>query len=519
MKQQAPQEVRRGETVVEMRGITKRFPGIVANDHIDFDVKAGEVHALLGENGAGKTTLMNILYGLYRPDEGEVYIRGEKASIKSPKDAINLGIGMVHQLFRLVPRHTVAENIALTSSHDLIFPASKVRDKILEVSKEFGLEVDPDARVWQLSAAERQKVELLKVLCRGAKILILDEPTSTITPQEKKELFSRLKEMKKKGYAIILITHKLDEVFEIADRVTVLRKGKKIKTLPTSRATKRALARWMVGREVLFKVKRKPVKKGKTVLEVKNLIVLGDRGEKAVDGVSFLIREGEILGIAGIGGSGQKELVEALAGLRKIEEGKVMLFGKDMTNASPLEFINSGVAFIPEDRTGVGIVPTLSVKENLILKNYRAHPFSGRIFLNYREISRNAQEKISGYGIATPSPDAPAGFLSGGNIQKLILARETSGEPKLVIAAYPTYGLDVGSTESIHNLLLKQREKKCAILLVSEELDEIMMMSDRICVMFRGKIMGTVKGGEVTREEIGLMMMGVPWERISNVRA
>lgn len=508
-----------GEIVVQMKGITKRFPGVLANDNIDFDVRAGEIHALLGENGAGKTTLMNILYGLYTPDAGEIYICGKKVNIRSPKDAINLGIGMVHQLFKQVPRHTVAENIALASSHDFLFPAKKVREKILKVSKEFGLEIDPDAEVWQLSAAERQKVELLKVLCRGAEILILDEPTSTITPQEKKELFSRLKEMKKRGYAIILITHKLDEVFEISDRVTVLRKGKKIKTAPTARVTKEALARWMVGREVLFKVKRKPVKKGRVVLEVKNLYVIGDRGETAVQGVTFSIREGEILGIAGIGGSGQKELVEALAGLRKIKGGKVFLFGKDMTNASPRDFLDAGVSYIPEDRTGVGIVPTLSVKENLILRDYYKPQFSGRMFLNSLTINRNAEEKISKYEIITPSPDAPAGFLSGGNIQRLILARETSGEPKLVIAAYPTYGLDVGSTESIRNLLLKQREKKCAILLVSEELDEIMMMSDRICVMCGGKVMGIVARNEATREKIGMMMMGIPWERLCNVRA
>lgn len=508
-----------GKAVIEMKGITKRFPGVFANDNIDFDVRAGEIHALLGENGAGKTTLMNILYGLYRPDKGEIYIRGKRASIKSPKDAIDLGIGMVHQLFKQVSRHTVAENIALASSRDFFFPGNKVKEKILNVSREFGLEVDPDAEVWQLSAAERQKVELLKVLCRGAEILILDEPTSTITPQEKKELFSRLKEMKKKGYVIILITHKLDEVFEIGDRVTVLRKGKKIKTVPTAGTTKRALARWMVGREVLFKIKRKPTKKGRTVLEVKNLHVLGDRGETAVKGISFSISEGEILGVAGIGGSGQKELVEALTGLRKIKEGKVMLFGKDMTNAPSREFVNAGVSYIPEDRTGVGIVPTLSVKENLILKDYRAPPFSGRIFLNYRTINRSAEEKISRHDIITPSFDTPAGSLSGGNIQRLILARETAGEPKLMIATYPTYGLDVGSTESIRDLLLKQREKKCAILLVSEELDEIMMMSDRICVMCGGKIMGIIRSGEATREEIGLMMMGTPWERISNARA
>ena len=507
-------EVKIGETVAEMRGITKRFLGMLANDHVDFDVQAGEIHALLGENGAGKTTLMNILYGLYKPDEGEIRIRSKNVNIGSPKDAIELGIGMVHQLFKQVPRHTVAETIALASSRDFFFPGSKVKKRILRISEEFGLKVDPNAEIWQLSAAERQKVEIMKVLCRGAEILILDEPTSTLTLQGKRELFSRLKEMKKKGYAIIFITHKLDEVLEISDRVTVLKKGKKVKTLPTSKATKRSLAVWMVGREVLFRVKKKPVKKGKTVLEVKKLRVLGDKGETAVMNVSFSIREGEILGIAGIGGSGQRELIEALTGLRKVVEGEVILSEKEMTNASPRKFVNAGVAYIPEQRIEVGIVPTMNVKENLILKDYRVPPFSGRVFLNYSAISRNAEEKISRYNIITPSPDSRASLLSGGNIQRLILARETSGELKLLIAAYPTYGLDVGSIESIRELMLEQRRKKGAILLVSEDLDEIMMMSDRIAVMYEGKIMGIVDADEVSREEIGLMMTGTPWGEI-----
>ena len=506
------------ETVVEMRGIIKRFPGVLANDHIDFDVKAGEIHALLGENGAGKTTLMNILYGLYKLDEGEIYIRGKKVAITSPRDAIDLGIGMVHQLFKQVSRHTVAENIALASSRDLFFPGTKVREKILRISQEFGFKVDPDAEIWQLSAAEQQQVELLNVLCRGAEILILDEPTSTLTPQGKRELFSRLKEMKKKGYAIIFITHKLDEVLEISDRCTVLRKGKKIETIPTSKATKKSLARWMVGKEVLFEVEKKPVKKGKVVLEARKLCVLGDRGETAVKEVSFSIHEGEILGIAGIGGSGQGELVEALTGLRKIEEGRLILSGKDMTNASPREFVDAGVAYVPEKRVEVGIVPTVSVKENIILKDYRVPPFSKRIFLNHDAINRNAEEKITRYNIVTPSLDTPAGLLSGGNIQRLILARETSGEPRLLVAAYPTYGLDVASVESIRQLLLEQRKRKSAILFVSEDLDEIMMMSDRIAVMYEGRLMGIVDASEVTREEIGLMMTGTPWSEVQCLR-
>jgi simple sugar transport system ATP-binding protein len=501
-----------GDVVVEMKEITKTFPGVVANDAVNFDVAAGEVHALLGENGAGKTTLMNILYGLYKPDKGEIYLHGQKVDIKSPADAIKRNIGMVHQIFKQVPRHTVAENIALTASHDFFFPVRKVRGKILRIAEEFGLRVDPDAAIWQLSAAERQKVELLKVLCRGAQILILDEPTATLTPQGKRDLFSNLQAMKEKGYAIIFITHKLDEVLEISNRCTVLRKGKKVTTVFAAEVTKRSLARWMVGRDILFKIERPPVEKGKPVLEVKNLCVLGDRGVPAVQNVSFSIREGEILGIAGVGGSGQGELIEALTGLRKIEEGQLLLSGEDLTNASPRTFVDAGVAYVPEKRVEVGVIPTMSVKENLILKNYRDPPFSKRSFLNRDAIDRSTEQKISKYNIITPSPEAPVGLLSGGNIQKLILSREISMEPKLLIAAYPTYGLDVGSVESIRELLLKQRERKSALLLISEDLDEIMMMSDRIAVMYEGKIMGITKAGEATREDLGLMMAGTPLE-------
>ena len=503
------------EVIIEMKKIVKYFPGILANDHIDFDVKAGEIHALLGENGAGKTTLMNILYGLYKPDEGEIYIRGKKVTINSPKEAIKLGIGMVHQLFRQVSTFTVAEDIALAAFNDPIFPKEKAKEKILKLSREFGLTIDPDAEIWQLSATEQQKVEILKVLCRGAEVLILDEPTSTLTPQGKKELFSQLKEMKKRGYAIIFITHKLDEVLEISDRVTILRKGKKVGSLPTSKATKEILAKLMIGREILFTIEKKNVEKGKIVLEVKNLYVLGDRGEVAVKNVSFSIREKEILGIAGIGGSGQRELVEALTGLRKVKSGKIMLSGRDVTNSSPRELIDAGVAYIPERRIEVGLVPTMSVKENLILKNYKT--LSGKMFLNFKEIDKFAKERVSRYNIAVSSLDTPSGTLSGGNIQKLILSREISGEPKLLIAAYPTYGLDIGSIEIIRKLLLERREKKSAILLISEDLDEIMNMSDRIAVMYEGRFVGIIDADKSTREKIGLMMTGAVLEEVHNV--
>ncbi|MFQ6079192.1 MAG: ABC transporter ATP-binding protein [Thermodesulfobacteriota bacterium] len=502
-------EVKPGETIIEMKGITKRFPGVVANDHIDFDVKAGEIHALLGENGAGKTTLMNILYGLYSPDEGKIYIRGRSVDIKSPSDAIDLNIGMVHQLFKQVDRHTVAENIALVAPSGFFSPVEKVKADILKLSREYGWKVDPEAGIWQLSASERQKVEILKAIFRGAKILILDEPTSVLTPQGKRELFSRLLEMKKRGYAIIFITHKLDEVVQISDRVTVLRKGKKVRTLRTKKTDKKRLAKLMVGREVLFRLKKKPVKKGKIVLEVKDLLVLGDRGEKAVDDVSLTVREGEILGIAGVGGSGQGELVEAITGLRKVQKGKVIVSGTDLTNTSPRKCIDMGVSHVPAERRR-GLVFPMSVKENLILKDYRHPPFSKGVFLNHGFIRREAEKKVSQYNVITPSLDAPVALLSGGNLQRVILAREISRELNLLIAAYPTYGLDVGSIESIRKLLLEQRRAGKAILLISEDLDEIMMLSDRIAVMFEGRIMGIVGASEAKREEIGMMMAGTP---------
>jgi simple sugar transport system ATP-binding protein len=500
--------VKHGEIVIEMKGITKRFPGVVANDRIDFDVRAGEIHALLGENGAGKTTLMNILYGLYRPDRGEIKIHGRKVDIKSPQDAIDLNIGMVHQLFKQVERHTVAENIALVASSGFFSPVEKVKGEILRLSKEYGWKVDPEAGIWQLSASERQKVEILKAIFRGAKILILDEPTSVLTPQGKRELFSRLLEMKEKGYAIVFITHKLDEVMQISDRVTVLRKGKKVRTLYTKKTDKKHLARLMVGREVLFRLKKKPVKKGKIILEVKNLRVLGDREETAVDNVSLIVREGEILGIAGVGGSGQRELVEALTGLRKVQKGRIFISGRDLTNAPPRRFIDMNVSHVPADRHR-GLVFPMSVEENLILKDYRYPPFSKRVFLNQGVIRHEAEKKVSQYDIITSSLNAPVALLSGGNLQRVILARETSRELNLLIAAYPTYGLDVGSTESIRKLLLEQRRAGKAILLISEDLDEIMMLSDRIAVMFEGKIVGTVDAAKTRREEIGMMMAGI----------
>jgi len=505
----ADERVEQGEVFVRMKGIVKRFPGVIANDHIDFDVKTGEIHALLGENGAGKTTLMNVLYGIYRPDEGEIYVRGKRTAIKSPKDAIELGMGMVHQHFMLVYPHTVSENIALgLSSSRFFFPVQEVEKGVAELSGKYGLKVDPKAKIWQLSVGEQQRVEIIKALYRGAQVLILDEPTSVLTPSEITDLFDVLRRIAKEGCSIVFITHKLDEVMEISDRITVLRHGKVVATVEPYKTSKRELARMMVGREVLFRLKKKPVERGEVVLEVRALHALNDRGLPAIKGVSFIASEGEILGIAGVAGNGQRELVEVITGLRKATEGSISIRGHDVTNCSPQNIIDKGVAHIPEERIRVGLVPNMSVAENLILKKYRYPPFSDKLFLKIAFIGQETEKLISEYNIITPSKENPAKLLSGGNIQRLILARELSEKPCLIVAAHPTYGLDVGATEYIRSLLLKQREMGAAILLVSEDLEEIMSLSNRIAVMFEGEIMGIVSAERAEIEEIGLMMAG-----------
>lgn len=494
--------------VVEMRGIVKTFPGVVANDHIDFEVRAREIHALLGENGAGKTTLMNILFGIYQPDEGEIYVKGKRVEIRSPRDAMHLGIGMVHQHFMLVEKHTVAENIALGFATKFFFPTEEIARKIRDFSEKYGLTVDPNAYIWQLSAGEQQRVEIIKALYRGADILILDEPTSVLTPKETKELFSILKRMREEGKAIIFITHKLDEVFAISDRVTVLRKGKVIGKLKTAETNKKELARLMVGREVLFRLEREPVQKGKVVLEVIDLHALNDKGLPALKGVSFTIAEGEILGLAGVAGNGQKELVEVITGLRKAERGNVLIRGVNVTNASPRRISELGVAHIPEKRLKHGLVPNMSVAENLILKRYYKQPYCNKLFIDKKKVLKDAEKLIDEFNIMTPNPITPAKLLSGGNIQRLILARELAGSPEVIIAAHPTYGLDVGATEYIRKILLKERKRGSAILLVSEDLEEIMELSDRIAVMFEGEIMGILPTEKANLEDIGLMMAG-----------
>ncbi len=499
-----------GEITVEMKGITKVFPGVVANNKVYFEARSGEIHALLGENGAGKTTLMNILYGIYQPDEGEIYIEGRRVEIKSPRDALKHGIGMVHQHFMLIYQHTVTENIALGLREASYFnPAKELKTKVLELSRRYGLKVDPDAKVWQLSAGEQQRVEILKAIIRGAEILILDEPTSVLTPSEVKELFKVLRAMANEGKTIIFITHKLDEVMEISDRVTVLRRGRVVSKVETRRTNEKELARMMVGREILFRVRKKPLKKGKPVLQVENLYALNDKGLMALRNISFNIHEREILGVAGVAGNGQKELVETLTGLRKVLKGRVKIMGRDATNESPRKIYMESVAHIPEERLRMGVVPNLTVAENLILREYHHPPFANGLFLDWRKVREHAEKLIDRYRIVTPSPETPVKLLSGGNIQRLILARETSGKPKLIIAAHPTYGLDVAATEQIRQLLEKQREEGAAILLVSEDLEEIISLSDRVAVMFEGEIVGVVDAKKAKVEEIGLMMAGV----------
>ena len=518
------QKVKPGEVILEMHGITKRFPGVLANDHIDFSIKAGEVHALLGENGAGKTTLMNILYGLYQPDEGKVRVRGKRVILRSPKDAIDLGIGMVHQHFMLVPPLTVTENVVLglKSSRGLLLDLDRAEKRIAELSKKYGLKVDPKAKIWQLSVGERQRVEIIKALYRDAQVLILDEPTAVLTPPEVKELMAIIRRMAEEGLAVIpFITHKLPEVMAISDRVTVLRQGKVVTRIGTKRTNQSDLAKKMVGRKVLFRVKRRRVRAGKVVLKVKNLGALSDKGLPALKNVSLSIREGEILGIAGVAGNGQRELAEVLTGLRRATSGEVHVMRKDMTNSSPKKIIDQGVGHIPEDRMGMGLIMDFSIANNAILETHSKSPFAHRWFmpfdrkwfLNKKEIGRHAEKLIQEYDIVTPSKDVPAKNLSGGNLQRLILAREMSRNPKLLIANQPTRGLDVGATEFIRSKLMEQRGKGMAILLISEDLDEIMSMSDRIAVMYEGKIAGMVPAAKAKIKEIGLMMAGAKQAR------
>ncbi len=492
-----------------MKGITKRFPGVVANDAVDIRVRAGEVHALLGENGAGKTTLISLLYGLYTPDDGEIHLSGRPVRFRSPKDAMRAGIGLVAQHFTLSNRHTVAENVALGLPAPFLFPTRKVAKRVAELGERYGLAVDPQAEVWELSAGEKQRVEILKALVHGAKILILDEPTSVLTPGEAEGLFEVLEGMKRSGHAVVFITHKLGEVMRVADAVTVLRKGAVVGNLRREEASLKGLAELMVGRSVAPVRNARGGSFGEPVLRVRDVCVAGDRkGREALSNVTFDVHRGEILGVAGVAGNGQRELIDALTGLRRPTKGTVELGGRDVTRFSAGELFGAGVAHIPEDRNHTGVVPAFSVTENLMLRGYREPPLSQGPLLDYRAAERTAERAIDAYDVATPSPKTPTRLLSGGNVQKVILARELAGRPKLIVAAHPTYGLDVGATERTHQELLERRAEGAGVLLVSEDLEELLLLADRIMVLFGGRVMGTVPGN-ANRETLGLMMAGV----------
>ena len=498
--------------LLELRGITKRFPGVIANDHIDLSLNEGEILALLGENGAGKTTLMNVLYGLYSPDEGEILIRGSKVDINDPSDAIDLGIGMVHQHFMLVPVFTVTENVMLgveSVKRGGFLDREAAAARIREISAQFGLDVDPDALVEDLPVGVQQRVEIIKVLYRQADILIFDEPTAVLTPQEVDELFNVIRSLVDQGKSLIFITHKLNEVLEIADRISVLRRGKVVGSAVPEEATEASLASMMVGREVILTVEKEPAEPGDVVLDVKNLTVLGDQELVAVDDVTFQLREGEVLGVAGVQGNGQTELVEALTGMRPVESGRITMLGKDLTNASPRQIREAGSAHVPEDRQRDGLILSFPIADNLVLNTYYEKPFSRGISLQHEKIESVAKERVDQFDVRTPNIFVPVSNLSGGNQQKVIVAREFSRPIKVLIASQPTRGLDVGSVEYIHSRIIQKRDEGCAVLLVSPELDEIINLSDRIAVMFKGKILAVLPVEEATREKLGLLMAGI----------
>jgi general nucleoside transport system ATP-binding protein len=502
-----------------MRGITKRFPGVVADDRVDFDVRPGEVHALFGENGAGKSTLMRVLYGLYKADEGEMRLNGEPVSISSPADAIAHGIGMIHQHFMLVSTLTVAENVALglRSSRGPLTDLRPVSERIRELSARYKLEVDPDAVVWQLSVGERQRVEIIKALYRNVSLLILDEPTAVLTPQEVDDLFVVLRQMVEDGRGLVFISHKIREVLGISDRITVLRAGRKIGTVVPQDVTPHELAEMMVGHALSSEELPPATAGGEVRLAVSDLHVMGDRGTEAVRGLGFAVRSGEIVAIAGVSGNGQREVSEAIAGLRPPSGGSIVLGGVELVGRRPAQIRKAGLGFVPEERMRDGIVPGFSVAENLLLIDNAAPAFSRFGFLRGRSIRRHCDELVEAFDVKTPDLSTPTHNLSGGNIQKLILARELSAEPRVLLVAQPTRGVDVGAARYIHERLLTQRERGTAILVISEDLDEVLSLSDRILVMYEGQIIAEADPRTSTREALGLMMAGVRGEQQSAV--
>lgn len=503
--------LKRGDIVLEARGITKRFPGVVANDHIDFEIRAGEIHAILGENGAGKTTLMKILFGLIQPDEGEIYVHGQKVVLHSPLDAIHLGIGMVHQNRKLIPAHTVLENIILGHPRAGSIPdLARTRRDIEEICDRYGFRIDLRAKVWQLSEGEKQAVEILKTLYRGARILILDEPTSALAPPETKKLLESIRTMTGDDLALVpFITHKLPIVLTISERVTVLRRGKVTARLRTAEASESSLAREMVGREVIFRLDHVDVERGKPVLEVEGLCALNDKGLPALKDVSFAVHEGEILGIAGVSGNGQQVLAEVLAGLRRATAGRVLIDGLEITRCGSLERWKKGMGYIPSDRLDTGSIGAFSLMDNVLLNYHFDGAFSKWGIVDSRKTRSLTEDLISDFAIATPGPETAARSLSGGNLQKLILARVLSRKPRLIIANLPTQGLDVGATEFVQNRLLEAKRQHAAILLISEDLDEVLSLSDRVAPIYEGEFMGVVPIQDSRIEDIGAMMAGM----------
>jgi simple sugar transport system ATP-binding protein len=504
-----------------MEGIVKRFPGVLANDRVDFDLRHGEIHALLGENGAGKSTLMNVLAGMYQAEAGTITVKGAPVNFSSPRDAIQAGIGMVHQHFMLVPSQTVTENILLGLDQPRFRLNLREYDRdITGLGERFGLKVDPRAKIWQLSVGEQQRVEILKMLYRGTDILIMDEPTAVLAPQEIEDLFKTLRAMVAEGKSIVFISHKLHEVMAIADRITVLRKGKVTAAgEDAGKSTLQDLARQMVGREVIFHLDKKARTPGEVILDIKDVHAENDKGLHALNGVSLDVRAGEIVGLAGVAGNGQRELAQVITGLRNCTSGKIILNNEAITNHSPLFGIARGISHVPEDRTHVGTAPNLSVTDNVIMKQYRNPPIARYGILSMPVATKFANQLKIDYDIIVPNVETPVRLISGGNLQRVILAREISGQPALLVAVQPTRGLDVGAIEGVQRLLLAQREAGAAILLISEELEELLALSDRVFVIYEGRIMGELKveseeASPELIERIGLMMTGTPLEQV-----
>jgi general nucleoside transport system ATP-binding protein len=504
-------------TILELRGITKEFPGVLANDRVDFDLYPGEVHALLGENGAGKSTLMNIVNGLYKPDEGEILIKGKRVSFASSKDAIRSGIGMVHQHFMLIPVMSVAENIVLAEEptrEGVLLDYDAATRRVKELADSFNFAIDPGARIENIGVGQQQRVEILKALYRRADILILDEPTAVLTPQEAKELFGILRTLKQEGMAIVFISHKLNEVLEIADRVTVLRRGKRIETVPSAGATREGLAKLMVGREVLLRVEKPPSHPGEPLLVVDDISVSDDRGLPAVRGMSFEVRAGEIVGIAGVDGNGQTELIDGITGLRALDSGRVLVGDQDVGGSGVRDVIDAGVGHIPEDRHRYGLVLDFTLAENIALQDYRKPPDSRLGWLFPSRLIARARELLKEFDVRGGTPLTRASALSGGNQQKVVVAREVNRNPRVLIAAQPTRGLDVGAIEFVHRRLVEERDEGRAVLLVSLELEEILSLADRILVMYEGRVVGEY-GPDVTGEELGIAMTGATEQQVA----